>query len=416
MNDVRIPDGIDAAIRQASAMLPAQVWDLDSVISRATAVNRLRWRRRRAWRRLTGIAAGAVAAIVAGSLGLVLGGSGSGDLPADGPAPSWIFAVDADHLYAVRSGCEGCPEELLGSDDGGVTWTRRTDRTDRSFRLTVGPKGALLVEGIRAVGASPPAQAGEISGTAISADGGRTWTSVVDDPEPWPSLPAGAILSCGSGASCPLGAIDPETGRRSPLPGQPPASQGRRTYPVRATIWVDTQDESAWSTSVSRDGGRTWSTESQPCQPAGCGAGYTLTPGLDDSTVFRVRLNNDAGEVVILRSLDAGRTWQRYAVTGSPAKGPSGGQAAGIVAPDGSLIVAHFPGVGTDLETWILGPGDTAPRAVRPSGLPERLGGTLASALSGNADTGYLLRGSGSTVYRSLDGLTWWPLHVRASA
>jgi hypothetical protein len=53
---------------------------------------------------------------------------------------------------------------------------------------------------------------------------------------------------------------------------------------------------------------------------------------------------------------------------------------------------------------------------VRPSGLPERLGGTLASALSGNADTGYLLTGSGSTVYRSLDGLTWWPLHVRASA
>jgi hypothetical protein len=238
----------------------------------------------------------------------------------------------------------------------------------------------------------------------------------VDDPEPGRWLPAGAILSCGSGTGCPLGAIDPETGRKSPLPGQPPASGGRRTYAVGGTIWVDTQDLSAWSTSVSRDGGRTWHTESQPCQPASCGLDYTLTPGPDDSTVFRVRLQNAAGEVVILRSVNAGRTWQRYAVTGTPATGPYGGQAAGIVAPDGSLIVAHFPGVGTDIETWVLGPGDTAPRAVRVSGLPPHLGGTLASALSGNADTGYLLTGSGSTVYRSLDGLTWWPLSVRASA
>jgi hypothetical protein len=414
MNDMRIPAGIDAAIRQAAAALPAQAWDLDSLMRRTTAVHG-RWRRRVS-RRLTGIVAGAVAAVVAGSAALVLGGSGPGDLPADGSALSWIFAVDADHLYAVRSRCEGCPEELLGSDDGGATWTRRTDQTDHSFRLTVGPKGALLVEGIRAAGATPPAQAGEISGTAISADGGRTWTSVVDDPEPWPSAPVGAILTCGSGSDCPLGAIDPETGRRSPLPGQPPDSGGRRTYPVRGAIWVDTQAVSAWSTSVSRDGGRTWSTESQPCQPAGCGLDYRLTPGLDDATAFRVRLANPTGEVVFLRSVDAGRTWQRFAVTGGPATSSYGGQAAGIVAPDGSLIVAHFGGAGTDLETWILGPGDTAPRAVRLTGLPEHLSTTMASALSGNADTGYLLKGPGYTVYRSLDGLTWWPLLVEASA
>jgi hypothetical protein len=185
---------------------------------------------------------------------------------------------------------------------------------------------------------------------------------------------------------------------------------------MRGTIWVDAQVASAWSTSVSRDGGRTWSSESQACQPTGCGLDYTLTPGLDGSTAFRVRLNNDAGEVAILRSVDAGRTWQRHAVTGAPANDPYGGQAAGIVAPDGSLIVVRFPGAGTGLEAWILGPDDTAPRAVRPSGLPDDLGGAVASALSGNADTGYLLRGSGSTVYRSLDGLRWWPLQVEAPA
>jgi hypothetical protein len=178
---------------------------------------------------------------------------------------------------------------------------------------------------------------------------------------------------------------------------------------------VDTQESSAWSTSVSPDGGRTWSTESQPCQPAGCGFDYTLTPGLDDSTAFRIRLANPTGEVVFLRSVDAGRTWQRFAVTGAPATS-SGGQAAGIVAPDGSLIVAHFAGAGTDLETWILGPGDAAPRSVQLTGLPAHLSASMASALSGNADTGYLLPGPGYTVYRSLDGLTWWPLLVEASA
>lgn len=415
MNDIRIPDGIDIAIRQASTTLPTQVWDLDSLKSRATAVRRLQRWRRRVRRRLAGIAAVIVGVVVAGSAVLVIGGSGTGTLPADESALSWIFAVDADHLYAVRPGCEGCPEELLGSDDGGATWTRRTDRTDPSFRLTVGPRGALLVEGIRAPGASAPTHAGDVSGTAISADSGRTWTSVVDNPQPWPSLPAGAILSCGSGTGCPLGAIDPQTGRNSPLPGQPPASGSRRTYSARGTIWVDPQVLSALSTSVSRDGGRTWSTESQTCQPAGCGLDYTLTPGLDGSTVFRVRLANPTGEVAFLRSVDSGRTWQRFAVTGAPATSSYGGQAAGIVAPDGSLIVAHFGGAGTDLETWILGPGDTAPRTVQLTGLPEHLGGTLASALSGNADTGYLLKGAGYTVYRSLDGLTWWPLLVEAS-
>jgi hypothetical protein len=53
---------------------------------------------------------------------------------------------------------------------------------------------------------------------------------------------------------------------------------------------------------------------------------------------------------------------------------------------------------------------------VQLTGLPAHLSATMASALSGNADTGYLLAGPGYTVYRSLDGLTWWPLLVEASA
>src|SRR5687768_14248491 len=142
MNDTRIPKGIDAAVRRAAAALPTQAWDLDSLTRRTAAGHRPWWRRHRVSRRMTGIVAGAVAAVAVGSAALVVGGPGRETPPADQTSLSWIFAVDRDHLYAVRPACDGCPEELLGSDDGGVTWTRRTDQTDRSFRLTVGPRGA----------------------------------------------------------------------------------------------------------------------------------------------------------------------------------------------------------------------------------------------------------------------------------
>jgi hypothetical protein len=39
----------------------------------------------------------------------------------------------------------------------------------------------------------------------------------------------------------------------------------------------------------------------------------------------------------------------------------------------------------------------------------------MASALCGNADTGYLIKGPGYTVYRALDGLVWRSLLVQAS-
>jgi hypothetical protein len=42
MSDLRIPAGIDAAIRRAATALPAQAWDLDSLRRRAHAVHRLR--------------------------------------------------------------------------------------------------------------------------------------------------------------------------------------------------------------------------------------------------------------------------------------------------------------------------------------------------------------------------------------
>lgn len=132
--------------------------------------------------------------------------------------------------------------------------------------------------------------------------------------------------------------------------------------------------------------------------------------------MYRVRLANSDGEVAVLRSADAGRTWQRFTIAGAPPTHEYGGQATGIVAPDGRLIVVRFVGPNSAPETWILGPSDTQPQPVTLNGLPPQLSGTFASALTGNADAGYLLaEPSGDTVYRSLDGLTWWAVQVRAT-
>ena len=97
-------------------------------------------------------------------------------------------------------------------------------------------------------------------------------------------------------------------------------------------------------------------------------------------------------------------------------RGPSGTRSGPGVTTVTIVAIAVAAAAVAELGVIVLGPDDTAPRSVRLSGLPDDLGGALASALSGNADTGYLLRGSGSTVYRSLDGLRWWPLRVEAPA
>src|SRR5512138_3316562 len=118
MSDVRIPDPIDAAVRRAAAALPAQAWDFDALRSR-------RLHRPGRWRWLAGVAAGAVAVVVAGSAVLSPSGTGPVDppvvddteTPPDASLVPWIFAVDPDHLYANRADCRDCTERLVRSDD-----------------------------------------------------------------------------------------------------------------------------------------------------------------------------------------------------------------------------------------------------------------------------------------------------------
>jgi hypothetical protein len=411
-DEIQVPADIDVAVRQASTVVPGQAWDLDALRARArSARRRARWRWRR---RVAGIVAGAVAVIAAGSATVILG-TGSGPGPADGPRVLFVYAGDADHLYADQADCTDCPETLLGSDDGGVTWTRRTDHTDPHFRLTAGPTGALLVEGYQFDLTSPSASIpGQVSGTAVSNDGGHTWRPLADDPTPWGTVPTGGILSCDQGTGCPLGVIDPATGRKSPLAQQPPDNGDRHAVAVRGVVWIDSSGSSTQQTTVSRDGGNTWSTKSEACVAADCG-GYPLKPGLDGSTVYRVRFHDPGGETVVRRSTDAGATWRSFTVTGAAAVDAYGGTATGLVAPDGSLIVIRLVGSGVPPECWILRPGDSQLRPAQLTGLPDHIGAVLANSITGNADTGYLIHPEqGDTAYRSLDGLAWRPMVILA--
>jgi hypothetical protein len=401
LDDVRIPDDIDAAIRQVSAVAPPQAWDLDALRSRAR--HRLWWRGRRGRRRFIGLVGGAVAAIVAGSAALIAGPALGPALGPDGRAPSeleWVLAGDPDHLYATRPDCPAScsTTTLLGSDDGGVTWSRRTTPA-RSFRPSVGPGGAIYTE--FQLDASPTEW-----GSAVSRDGGWTWKSIVDDPAPWPDLPTDAKLICSATASgCALWAIDPLTGRSSPLPQQPEDSDFTRFATVGAVIWLD-GGGGARRTTVSRDGGHTWRTESQPC-PGACDE--SLVVGTDGTTVYRVRLVDGDGDV-IASSTDSGATWTSFGLSGAPT--PAGadpsGQLAGIVTPGGTLVVLRFAADGGVPQAWTLGPQDTQAYPAQLVGLPVELAPTLASGLGGAPDIGYLIKPTqGETVYRSLDGLTW---------
>jgi len=407
LDDVVIPNDIGDAIRQASATLPAQAWDLDALKKRANSSWRLgRWR----WsRKLTGIAAGAVAAIVAGSGALVVT-TGGGTQQTESRTQLSVYAADADHLYAIWTDCpDSCTTTMLASEDNGATWTRRTD-PGPPFRFSVTPDGAVFAE--TAAGDPVPIPfigLPEGAETAVSADGGRTWKSVVYKPEPWQELPTGGLLACGAQPNCRLSAVDPTTGRQSPLPQQPTVKEFRFWFAAGKVIWLDGPGGDKLETTVSRDGGHSWSTQSQACATD---CEYRLTPGLDGTTVYRVRFANTTSTTEIRRSTDSGKTWQSFSPAGSSASVPSPGT-TGIVAPDGSFIVARFNAAGAAPEAWALAPTDPQPRPVRLAGLPDHIGFTEASGLTGSPDAGYLLKPvEGDVVYRSLDGLTWWPLPI----
>ncbi len=441
IDDVVVPDEISARVNRAAAALPDQVWDLDGLRKRAGApVWRTWWSRNR---RLAGIGATALATIVAGSVTVVAAGGGLDNSPEpDQYRVDMAFATDHNHLFAWRADCPDCYPVLFGSDDGGVTWSRRTDRLDwRYSSLQAGPGGLLVTDGYLPPTAkvSQPQQ-NPIDGeqeSAVSVDGGRTWRPVVEESAQ--ALPVAQILRCGQlGNHCGFSAIDPATNRVLSLSVEqrPALDNIVRTITTKAAIFLDgyslkpNLQYGVPAVSVSQDGGRTWTDRTVPCgSEAECGT--ALVPGLDATTLYRVethpyKAGSSSTDLTIQRSVDGGRTWRTFTALGAsansttpsgvgPTPEPEAATGGGIVAPDGALIAFRFESGGGVPLAWRLGPTDTKPTLVRLAGLPDDLGEIqTGDFVTGTPDVGYLmLPVHTSTIYRSLDGITWHAVRVQ---
>jgi hypothetical protein len=231
------------------------------------AVGRRRWRRRRAVTAATAtmLAAVTAAGIAATAIGLrpdpVAPPVSAGIVAPEPGIVRWAGAADADHLYLAYFACRvgpSCPKtrvRIVGSDDGGQTWTQRSAAVDLGDITVLGP-GLLVGHG----SAQP-------NGPTLSADGGRTWRPLTVADRPAPAVPAGGGLICLSTsaqppADCGLYAVDPAAGTASRLVARPTVVVPDQDHVTTAggAIWLGGMGDGWPAVAVSRDGGRNWST------------------------------------------------------------------------------------------------------------------------------------------------------------
>lgn len=450
-------------------------------------------RRRRRWRMAAGASALTVAAATAGVVGvttLTAAGPGSDPNrpPATGIAASghatpdkqleprqiiqWSGAADRDHLYLSHFACLGgdCGQSkstvrLMGSDDGGRSWTQRS-RAINVINLTVlGPDTLLAaartdapnrpgqrnssgqqdgpgqqdVSG-QADGSTGPAADGPAGGTGgetpyalhVSTDGGRTWSAALRPP-PVSRVPPGGAIICWSeretASFCSPYVFDPANRTLAPLAAQPVAIMGQvgdllarlpDSPRAQAPLWLAGTDlvTGRPTTAVSTDRGRTWSLRELPGLPR-CPATGCTPPELasgDERTVYAVA--NTLKQRLVYRSSDAAG-WQR--VPGADAV-PYGGPASiatSHVTADGRHVLCElvsgerngFTGAGTvdDLDRcrfWMAPAGGGAYRPTELAGLP-----TTVYPIRRAPNGWYYTHSYGTNgLYGSTDGRRWTPL------
>lgn len=309
------------------------------------AVIRRRARRHRVRRHAAaGVAAGVVGAIMLVGGAALSHGSASRPHPADnlptpGPTPSglvlfpegpirWADVGDAQHVYAVLSECGDCAPRLVGSDDGGRTWTVRSDRWASGPIEVRGPR-TLVTTG---------------SSMTISTDGGRTWSVAVADPTPVPSVPAGGWLMCTDlpGGHCAPTVVDPAHGRLHPLATLPAVNAIDVPFaPDAAGLWIEGREPNGTpSVAVSHDRGVTWSVHAFTGLPSGNGGmvndnrAHVVTR--DQTTAYAVCGNGI--ETRGFRSTDGGVTWQPTN-GGAQLPGPLAYIQPSTVLPDGTHVL-----------------------------------------------------------------------------
>jgi photosystem II stability/assembly factor-like uncharacterized protein len=348
---------------------------------------------------------------------------------------SWVSAADAEHLYASVVRCPGgrpsagCPEQLLGSDDGGRTWTLRSATHVPTSAFFAGPSTLvgrdISVWGGTGVPVKNPAE------LIVSTDGGRNWQDMTDSTTPVASVPSGGFATCGPTAveatertyrvRCTVYAVDPAARRAAPLANQPPLatidplttvrSLGGRT--AGAALWL-TGSQGAHvgnglSVAVSRDGGRTWRTTAVD---PGCSALSELWHSAGATAKVICPAHND-GVPHAFRTDDYGATWHEMTLPRQLPHVDANEEYDIRFTVDGGPLGLLFPADESGVRLWTLPDGSSSWVPVATTGLAP-----YAEAIENTPDGGYVAY-SGTrdsfTFYRSSDLHTWTAVTVGAA-
>jgi photosystem II stability/assembly factor-like uncharacterized protein len=398
-----------------------------TVVPRPEPYQRLIALRQRRARRRLGLAGVLAVALVAA--GLAGGGrllrpqqaSGPPPIPwASQPAPAdftqlyWLDATDAGHLYASVFQCRPtrCGTALMGSDDGGRTWTTRS--YDAPAVPTVLPNGAL-------VGWLSPAGTVAVidRDLRISMDGGRSWTRIVTVTQPVASVPAGGVTVCpmvyDTMMRCTVYAVDLARHRAAPL-AQQPSLAALSAQVGDGAVWVMGRPRGnprGTAMAVSRDAGRTWHTATvdTSCAPetdvlpwhSGTAGQVTCTPG-------------SPGARRLYRTDDYGSRWHRVPLPQPLPFVRDGDPAGAVFAPDGTLVGYRSPHDGSVVRVWTLSRDAGSWQPMPDTGTTAVNGSIVAAATGGGLLLYELSAAPGKmTCYRTTDLRTWTSITIPAA-
>lgn len=416
----------------------------------ADAVYAAGWRRQR--RRVAAFAAaGVAAALVVAFVGVdLLGSVGDNRVARDPrpnsteeePPPAWLtdgglvtaVATGADHLYAVKAVCkvkEQCSYRLIGSDDGGATWTVRQETFGDALNYHVeAPAVGVLYHVVTRdnpdYDANPDGPK-MLSQPRISTDGGRTWVDVREVTAPVDAVPAGGWLECKVVRDEPcakLIAFDPANARAAPLRKQPEFRMfAIKRLPDSAGFWLIGSDPATNRPMVATtaDRGRTWTTLrpeddiDAPITVDGV-TGYAI---VSDSYEVRPTGPNPTvspteSKKRVYRTGDGGRTWQRVDPDRTLPDGALS-VADSYVAADGTHVVLmstdrYLRNYAAPFKRYTS--SDNGRTYREGGGVVTGLGDRLArdhrtTDLVTTAVSGVYLARDDVAVYRSIDGLRW---------
>jgi hypothetical protein len=344
---------------------------------------------------------------------------GPGLLPEAGERIQWAGAADAQHLYLMLSTLSSCAAppcaktimQVVGSDDGGHTWSNRGAPINVASVAVLGAD--QLVATVLVEAPKPNTQT-----LQVSVDGGRSWQPTGGAPAV-AAVPAGSAAVCwpdkdgarqAEAPGCALYALDPVSRRLARLSAQPPltVTDDLRIEASAGRLWAPGIDPATNrpAIAVSADAGRNWSTHVFADAP-GCAVDGCPPPSLatgTGGTAYAV-VSGDRARAVYRHSAGQAGGWQRVAAADRVPFERA--DTSSFVTADGTHVLCHVAasraqGV-AGCRFWALG---DAYQPVQLDGLP---------------DTVYLIRRTAdglfytysytdNVLYGSRSGWLWSPL------